>query len=160
MMQVVLWCVVCAIAYTLVGFGGSLLTLPSLTPWYATIIKPPLNPPNWVFAPVWTTLYILLGISLGFVIARGKAWVAPSRGDLVAAHVWTAALNLLWSLTFFGLHHLWLAIVVIVLLVWLGYATFRATLRQHKLVGWLLLPYLLWVSFATYLNVAIAMLNT
>jgi benzodiazapine receptor len=160
MLSVVLWCLLGVIAYLLVGFGGNLLTMPNLAPWYATIVKPPLNPPNWVFGPAWTTLYILLGVSLGLVIARGKAWVAPSRGDLITAHLWTAALNLLWSLMFFGLHQLWLAVVVIVLLVWLGYATLVATLRHHKLAGWLLLPYLAWVSFATYLNVAIAFLNT
>lgn len=160
MMTVVVWCLLGVIAYLCVGYGGSLLTLPNLTPWYATLAKPALNPPNWVFGPVWTTLYVLLGLSLGLVIARGKAWFAPSRGDLVAAHLWTIVLNLLWSLTFFGLQQLWLAVVVIGLLLWLGYATFVATLRQHRLAAWLLVPYLLWVSFATYLNVAIAWLNT
>jgi len=159
MTKLVLWCVLGITLWLLVGFGGSLLTTPNIMPWHGLLVKPALNPPNWVFGPVWTALYVLLGASLGIVLAKGKLWESPSRGDLVAAHAWNAALNLLWSLSFFGLHLLWPAVGVIVLLSGLAYATFRATLRRDALAGWLVLPYVLWLSFATYLNVSIALLN-
>ncbi len=139
------------------GIIGSAFTIPSIPTWYAGLAKPVLNPPSWVFGPVWTTLYALMGIGAFLVWRRGvqrrevKVALAIFAGQLV--------LNTLWSMIFFGLHAPGAAFVEIVLL-WLAIlATVIAFARVSKTAAWLLAPYLLWVSFASYLNFAIWMLN-
>jgi len=139
------------------GFAGSFFTTSKVKTWYATLDKPLLSPPDWVFAPVWMGIYALMGAALY------RIWrLAHYRKD---ARLWTAVfiahlfLNASWSLLFFGLENALLAllniIAVLLVLLWL---IMRAWWID-RISGWLLVPYLLWVSFATYLNFAIWFLN-
>ncbi len=141
----------------LIGNIGTLFTLPAIGTWYAGLVKPAFNPPNWVFAPVWTVLFALIGIALYLVWeARKKnkrARVALQAFDL------QLALNVFWSFLFFGLHSPLYGLVDIVLLflaILLTIAEFR---RVSRSAAYLLIPYLLWVAFATLLNFSIWMLN-
>lgn len=132
------------------GILGSFFTISSIPTWYTTLNKPLLSPPNWVFAPVWTTLYILMGISLYLV------W----RKTHVPSVFWVQLiLNATWSIVFFGLKSPILALVDIVVL-WLAiFLTIKSFYKINKLAGNLLIPYLAWVSFATILNLSIVILN-
>lgn len=139
-----------------VGALGGWVTAGSLKDWYPTLNKPSFNPPNGVFGPVWTVLYVLMGI------AAGRVWLeAPpgrARGPL-ALFVLQLALNLAWSIVFFGLQAVGAAIVVIVALEAAIVATILAFRRLDGLAAALLVPYALWVAFATVLNGAIWRLN-
>lgn len=139
-----------------VGSISGLLTRPAISGWYRTLKKPSFNPPNWIFGPVWTTLYILMGVSAWMV------WLQPVSQLRTYALIWfliQLALNFLWSMIFFRWHAiagalgeisiLWLAILATMVLFW----------ELHPLAGWLMVPYLAWVSFATILNLAIFRLN-
>jgi tryptophan-rich sensory protein len=122
--------------------------------WYAALRKPPLTPPDWIFAPVWTLLY--LGIALaGWLVARS------GRRARRALWLWTAqlALNALWSAIFFGLQRPGLAMLEIFILLAFVVMTTTSFLRIHRLAGRLLLPYAAWVAFAAYLNAGIWVLN-
>jgi len=134
---------------------GSLATTPNIPTWYAGLEKPMLNPPNYVFGPVWTLLYLLIGISLYLV------WVQKAKNKTAAYVAFAAqmALNALWSLVFFGLHMPELAIVVIALLLAAIVATIVLFHRIHKIAAYLLIPYLAWTGFATYLTIGVAALN-
>ena len=141
----------------LAGIIGSLFTASSVSGWYMGLVKPALNPPSWVFGPVWTTLYALMGIAAFLVWRRGLA----RREVKIALGVFLGqlVLNTLWSILFFGLQRIDLALIDIVFL-WLGIlATIITFAKLSKPAAWLLVPYLLWVSFATYLNGALWMLN-
>lgn len=142
---------VCTLA---IGFAGGRITTPNIPGWYAGLIKPSFNPPNGVFMPVWTTLYVLMAV------AAWRVW--GKTGLRLRLHgPWLAqlALNFAWSFIFFGLHAplpallelgvLWVAILV----------TMVAFGRIDRLAGWLLIPYLCWVSFAGVLNFWIWQLN-
>ena len=121
--------------------------------WYAALNKPPFNPPNWIFAPVWTILYVLIAV------AGWRTWMRERAG--AAMKVWFAqmALNFAWSPLFFGAHKMSLALIVITALA-LAIAAFIAlTRREDKISAWLFAPYLLWVSFATLLNASLIVLN-
>jgi tryptophan-rich sensory protein len=138
-----------------VGFVGSLATSSNLHNWFDQIKKPPLNPPNWVFAPVWTILYILMAI------AGWRLWdIQSARGkSLKILFVLQLVLNALWSPLFFGMQNP-LAGLIDILLLWVCLAALvRMSLIEDRISGLLLTPYLLWVSFATYLNAAIWWLN-
>lgn len=138
------------------GAIGSLATTPNIPTWYAQLEKPILNPPNWVFGPVWTLLYLLMGIALALVILE------PGKKSKKKAYIWFGtqlALNTLWSLVFFGLQTPWLGVVVIAALIASIVMTIREFYKIKKNAAWLLLPYLAWVSFATYLTVGVALLN-
>lgn len=141
----------------LAGIVGSVFTAPSIAGWYAGIVKPALNPPAWVFGPVWTTLFALMGIAAFLVWKKGlerkevKIALGIFAGQLI--------LNTLWSIIFFGfqspggalveIFFLWLAILITII-------KFAAI---SKPAAWLLAPYIAWVSFAAYLNFAIWTLN-
>ena len=141
----------------LAGIIGSVFTTPSIPSWYAGIVKPTLNPPAWVFGPVWTTLFALMGIAAFLVWKKGL----DRKGVKIALGIFLGqlVLNALWSIIFFGLHSpggalfemifLWLAIL----------ATIIVFAKISKPAAWLLVPYILWVSFAMYLNYAIWALN-
>jgi translocator protein len=138
------------------GALGSIATIPNIPTWYAALDKPWFSPPNWVFGPVWSLLYLMMGIALYLV------WRTPSKqSKRVAFVVFGAqlALNALWSLVFFGLHQPWAAAIIIVCLFVMIALTIREFLKFSKVAVWLLLPYIAWVSFAAALNVAIALLN-
>lgn len=136
------------------GILGSIFTFSAppaggLT-WYATLNKPAFSPPNWIFGPVWTVLYVLMGISLYLVWTKKK----------VPSVFWIQLiLNALWSIIFFGMTNPILALVDIAVL-WIAIVlTIKAFSKINKLAGNLLIPYLIWVSFASILNLAIVMLN-
>lgn len=140
------------------GIIGSVFTAPAIAGWYAGLIKPTLNPPAWVFGPVWTTLYALMGIAAFLVWKKGL----DRKNVRIALCVFIGQLilNTFWSVLFFGLHRIDGALVEIIFL-WLAiFATIIAFFKISKTAAWLLVPYLLWVSFAAYLNFALWTLNT
>lgn len=141
-----------------IGWAGSLITTPEIGGWYAQLNKPSWNPPNWVFGPVWTALYVLIAISGWLVWQR----LPQERkfGNLIMSPYWVQLLlNFLWSIFFFGRHNPSLALVDIVLLataIGLNIGTFSKVSRS---AAYLLVPYFLWVCYATSLNAAIVALN-
>jgi len=139
------------------GFIGSLFTRPSIPTWYATLEKPSFTPPNWVFAPVWITLFALMGISLFIIWRRGLA-EKKTRKALGIFGV-QLTFNILWPALFFGLKSPLAGLIDIVVLWVLIVLTFFYFFKISKTAGALLLPYLLWVSFAVALNVSIWRLN-
>lgn len=141
----------------LAGVIGSIFTTSAIPRWYAGINKPSFNPPNWVFAPVWTTLFLLMGISLYLVWRKGL-----NEKDIkiaVAVFVFQLILNALWSFLFFGLESPFAAFIEIIFL-WIAIlASIILFFRISWVAGALLIPYILWVSFASVLNFAIWRLN-
>lgn len=138
------------------GAIGNLATISNIPTWYAELEKPLLNPPNFVFGPVWTVLYLLIAVSLYLV------WTHKTTTSKKAAYVAFGAqivLNALWSLVFFGLHSPELGILVIMLLVGAIVATILIFRRFSKPAAYLLIPYLAWVCFAAYLTIGVAALN-
>jgi len=141
----------------LAGVVGSIFTISSIPTWYAGLRKPFFSPPNWVFGPVWITLYLMMGISLYLIWKRGLAEKAVRDGVLTFAV--QLILNSVWSIAFFGLKSPIAGLTVIILL-WLAIAlTIQKFWRISKTASVLLIPYLLWVSFATILNASILILN-
>jgi len=140
----------------MVGYLGSLLTDNSVSTWYLNINKPAFNPPSWVFGPVWTVLFVLMGLAFYFVWQQGY-----SPGLLLPWAVYFLQLlfNLLWSFFFFWLRNPLLGLVDIALLLVLIIINIVLFYRRRRLSGFLLLPYLLWVSFASILNLAIVIMN-
>jgi len=137
------------------GLGG-LATTQGLDAWYNTLNKPTWNPPNWVFAPVWSMLYCLMGISV-WLVWRGGEWrkVKPA----IVLFTVQLVLNSLWSVLFFGLQNPGAALIEIVVLWFAIAATTVLFFRRSAIAGGLMTPYLLWVSFASILNFTIWNLN-
>lgn len=141
----------------LAGIIGSLFTMPAVPGWYAGLVKPSFNPPSWVFAPVWTTLYAMMGLAAWLVYAKG--WKRPEVRKALAVFGLQLVLNTLWSIVFFGAHRIFAAVAVI-LLLWAAILwTILLFRRISRPAAYLLVPYLLWVSFATVLTVSIYVLN-
>lgn len=141
-----------------VGYLSSKVTQASIETWYPMIIKPNFNPPNWVFAPVWTLLFVLMGISSGLIWNQMAAkFPLVKKGMLF--FVIQLALNALWSYIFFGLHNFLLAFVEIILLWLMIYETYYVFKQIDKKAAYLLIPYLIWVGFATLLTGSIFWLN-
>jgi tryptophan-rich sensory protein len=140
------------------GFIGSFFTASSVRTWYPTLEKPFFNPPSWVFAPVWTTLYTLMGISLYLVWHKTRT---TKKGNAFAVWLFLAHLgiNALWSIVFFGLKDLLAALITILVLWAMIVSLIKLFYPVNKNAAYLLLPYLAWVSFATVLNAAILFLN-
>ena len=144
--------ILCQIA----GFLGSLFTTPAIPTWYATLKKPFFTPPNWIFSPVWISLFILMGISLFFVWRRQGH---PQFKKALTFFFVQLILNVLWSLAFFGLRLPLLGLMDIILL-WIAILlTIQNFLKVSKFAGVLLIPYLLWVGFAALLNFSLWILN-
>lgn len=139
-----------------VGALGGWVTAASVTTWYPTIAKPSFTPPNGLFGPVWTALYVLMGVAAWRV--WGRASRQARRGPL-ALFALQLALNLAWSVVFFGAHRIGGAVVIIVTLEVAILATIAAFRRIDGVAAALLLPYALWVAFAAVLNIAIWRLN-
>jgi benzodiazapine receptor len=145
--------VVCQVA----GGIGAVFTTPAIPTWYAGLNKPAFNPPNTVFFPVWTTLYTLMGIAVFLVWRKGLS----ERPVRVAVGIFAIqlVLNTAWSIIFFGLQSLFVALIAIAFL-WIAIVVNIVTFwRISKAAGALLIPYILWVSFASLLNYSIWMLN-
>jgi benzodiazapine receptor len=140
----------------LAGFIGSLFTTPAIPTWYRTLNKPSFNPPDWIFSPVWISLFILMGISLFLV------WRRQDRPQFITALIFffvQLILNILWSAAFFGLRSPLLGLIDIVLL-WIAILlTIQSFSKISKAAGLLLIPYFLWVSFAAVLNFSLWTLN-
>jgi len=141
-----------------VGYMSSVVTRSSVETWYPTLVKPPFNPPNWAFAPAWTTLYVLMGIAGGMVWQKIEE--QPEEVRKALRFFWIQlALNALWSYLFFGLKNPLLALVEIFLLWLMIYETYIKFSKINKAAGYLFIPYILWVSFALVLNASIWWLN-
>ena len=136
---------------------GSFSTTSAIDTWYVTLQKPFFNPPNWVFGPVWTLLYLLMGISL-YLVWITKTDKKTKRKAITFFFV-QLALNVLWSILFFGLKLPSAAFVGIVLLWLTILMTIKNFLPISKVAGWLLIPYITWVSFASVLNLSLIILN-
>jgi tryptophan-rich sensory protein len=141
----------------LVGFLGSLFTTPAIPTWYKTLNKPFFTPPNWIFSPVWISLFILMGISL-FMVWRKQDH--PRFKITLIFFFIQLILNVLWSVAFFGIRSPFLGFIDIVLLWVAILLTIQHCLRVSRMAGLLLLPYILWVSFAVFLNFSLWILNT
>ncbi len=139
------------------GVIGSFFTFDSIEDWYQFLDKPVLNPPNWIFGPVWVLLYILMGIALYLVWRKdfSKKEVKIAIGLFSIQLV----LNAFWSIIFFGLQNPFLAFLEIIVLWILILLTTNKFYLISKSAGYLLIPYIIWVSFAVYLNVSIWLLN-
>lgn len=137
-----------------VGSIGGLASASSIDSWYRTLAKPSWNPPDWVFGPVWTTLFIMMAIA-AWLVWRTKDRIAPAMTLFFVQ----LALNLAWSFLFFGARSPGLALIEIVFL-WLSVLfTMLAFFGRQTVAGWLFVPYLAWVSFAAVLNLTIWMMN-
>ncbi len=137
-----------------VGAGASIFTEPSIPTWYAHLVHPAIAPPNWVFAPVWTTLYVLMAV------AAWRVWrITGTRSKEMAAYGVQLALNFAWSAIFFAAHQIGLAMIEIGVLVLAILVTALLFARRDGLAGLLFLPYLGWTGFAAVLTHAFWLLN-
>ncbi len=141
----------------LIGIISTPFTIAAIPTWYATLSKPVFSPPNWIFGPVWTVLYALMGISLYLV------WMKSTKNKRVkqalALFAFQLLLNFLWSFLFFGLQNQLLGFIDIILLWIIIALTIRAFYSLSKPAAYLLFPYIIWVSFAFLLNLSIVFLN-
>lgn len=140
-----------------VGIVSSLFTISSISTWYAALAKPSFTPPGWLFGPVWTILYFLMGVAVYLVYEKGikKGSVRGAIGIFALQ----LALNFLWTAAFFGLRSISFGFAIIILL-WLAIAaTIIAFYRVRKSAAWLLIPYIAWVTIAMALNYLILVLN-
>ena len=156
-MKNVLLLIACiAITYAFAAIG-TVSTVSSIPTWYAGLVKPPLNPPNWIFGPVWTLLYTLMAVAIYLVIKNGFSDKTVQLAiTLFAAQL---ILNTAWSVVFFGMKTtfapiiiiaaMWLAILACIIVFW----------KISKPASVLMMPYILWVSFASYLNIGIFIVN-
>ena len=135
--------------------GGGLLIGYAALPgaWYASLVKPPFNPPNWVFGPAWTLLYVLIAV------AGWRTWVREPAGAAMTIWGVQLVLNFVWSPTFFGAKMMGPALVVIMLLLASIVAFIASVWNRDRLSGWLFAPYAAWVAFATVLNASLLLLN-
>ena len=139
------------------GMIGTIFTIPAIDSWYSTITKPALNPPSWIFGPVWTTLYALMGIAAFLIWQKG----IEKKEVKNALYVFglQLVLNMIWTPVFFGLHNPGAAYGIIIAL-WISIVwTIIKFYKISRIAAYLLIPYLLWVSFASYLNYSIWTLN-
>ncbi|MFA6554567.1 MAG: TspO/MBR family protein [Candidatus Paceibacterota bacterium] len=149
--------IIAIVVSELAGIIGTVFTSPSVTGWYSTLIKPSFNPPSWVFGPVWTTLFVLMGIAAFLIWKKGL-----ERRDVKIAlsiFIGQLVLNTLWSIIFFGIHSPGGAFIEILFLWMAILATIISFYKISKAAAYLLIPYILWVSFAMFLNYTIWMIN-
>ncbi|MEM7462702.1 MAG: TspO/MBR family protein [Pseudomonadota bacterium] len=143
------------IVFVVLVLGGGIMigTMTAPGSWYAELAKPSFNPPNWIFGPVWTVIYLLIAV------AGWRLWQRDPSGT--AMKIWGAqlALNFAWSPIFFSAQQIGIALVVIVLLLVTILTFIVVTWPRDRLAAWLFVPYAAWVSFATLLNGSILLLN-
>lgn len=141
----------------LAGVIGAIFTTPNIPTWYAGLIKPTFNPPAWIFGPTWTVLYFLMGVAAFLIWKKGLA-----RKDVkIALGIFAVqlVLNIAWTAIFFGLHNPFAAFIEIIFLWLMILATIITFVKIFRPTIWFLLPYILWVGFAGYLNYSIWNLN-
>ncbi len=149
--------ILCLSLPLIVGGISGYLTAQNVTTWFPTLIKPSFNPPSYLFGPVWTTLYILMGYALYLVSETEVEETKKQKSYLF----WTAQLilNFFWSLIFFHWHNIGLALIEIVAMWLMIFITILSFAKVNKKAAWLMVPYISWVSFATILNAAFYYLN-
>ncbi|MBP6127121.1 TspO/MBR family protein [Flavobacterium sp.] len=148
----------CIIICLTVGFFSGKITQSSITTWYPTLIKPIFNPPNWVFAPVWTLLYIFMGIAAGLI--WNEIEKKPKEVKIALQYfIFQLGLNALWSYLFFGLQNLLLASIEVILLLLVLIECYKIFKPIHSTAAKLFIPYIAWVSFASLLTLSIFYLN-
>jgi tryptophan-rich sensory protein len=156
-MKSVLRLVVClAICYGIAAVGGW-STIPNIPTWYAGLAKPAWTPPNWVFPVVWNTLYGLIAVSLWLLWDRTPE--SDRRSRALKLFVAQLVLNALWSPVFFALHYVWAGLLIILAMVVLVVLTIRESWPIHRGAALLLVPYLMWISYASTLNAGIGIMN-
>jgi translocator protein len=154
-MKLIYKILLCAFVCLCLGGASGFLTSGSIQSWYPTIVKPSWNPPNWIFGPVWSLLYIMMGTSFALM------WHSKNTDKKKAYRLFFIqfGLNLIWTPIFFGLYNIGLAFIVIVLMVICIILTIIEFNKIKPLAAYLLIPYVSWVSFATILNGTICSLN-
>ena len=136
------------------SFIGSLVTISLKEPWYSQLIKSKFNPPEWIFAPVWTTLYIMMTLAIWFF------WHSKGR-DMNTVYIYFIHIvfNTTWSIVFFGLHQIFLALAVLLILILLIFILIIRFKRVNLVSYYLMIPYLLWCCYALFLNFNLLILN-
>ncbi len=149
--------IVCIVIPQLIGMLGAVFTFSALSLWYEPLVKPALNPPAWIFGPVWTVLYMLMGVAAFLVWKKGYALLHVKIA--LVLFIIQLALNALWSVLFFGLHNPGMAFAEIIML-WIAILfTLLHFYKISRTAAYLLIPYILWVSFAGYLSYSIWVIN-
>jgi benzodiazapine receptor len=147
----------CIIICLIVEISAGLVTQGSVNTWYKTLIKPEFTPPKWIFAPVWSLLYLMMGFAWGHINSISSNSPIVKKANIL--FIIQLSFNTLWSILYFGFHNIGYALADIILL-WLALIlTIHQFFKISKLSGWLLMPYLLWTSYAAILNVSIWHLN-
>jgi len=149
--------IICILLCLSAGGIGSTFTAPAIPGWYATLVKPSFSPPNWVFAPAWTLLYILMGLAAALVWQKGLQ--SPQVRAALVFFLIQLILNMLWSFLFFGLRSPLYGLVDILFLWAMILVTIAQFSRVSLPAAFLLIPYILWVTFASGLNLGIFLLN-
>ncbi|MFH1971239.1 MAG: TspO/MBR family protein [Patescibacteria group bacterium] len=141
----------------LAGIVGSFFTVSAIKDWYAFLLKPAFSPPNWIFGPVWVTLYTLMGISLFLIWKKGlNKKQVKNAFKLFLIHL---VFNTAWSIIFFGMRNILGGFVEIIFMLVLIIIIIKKFYKIEKIAAYLLIPYLVWVTFATFLNFNILILN-
>lgn len=140
-----------------IGISGTVFTIPAIPTWYASLNQPSFSPPNWLFGPVWTILYALIGIAAYMVWRKYRF----NKKSLRFWHFFLVqlVLNFLWTPLFFGLHWLAVSAAEILILWYFIYMTIKEGYKLTEAASYLLIPYLAWVTFASLLNLSILILN-
>jgi tryptophan-rich sensory protein len=147
------WITLVVFVVVVVGLGGLIGTQSIPGAWYEGLQKPPFNPPNWIFGPVWFTLYVMIGI------AGWRVWIRDRTGAAMKLWVAQMLLNWAWSPVWFIGQMLWPAFAIIVLMLAAILAFIAVNWRQDRIASMLFVPYASWVAFASVLNLSIAILN-
>ena len=136
------------------SFIGGLVTFSFKEPWYSGLVKSNYNPPDWIFAPVWTTLYIMMTLAIWFF------WHSKNR-DMNTIYIYFIHIvfNTTWSIVFFGLHQILLSLIVLLILIFLIIILIQRFKRVNLLSYYLMIPYLLWTVYALFLNFNLLVLN-
>jgi benzodiazapine receptor len=132
---------------------GGFTTASFKEPWYSGIVLPSFNPPSWVFAPIWTTLYILMSV------ATWRVWIKFSDRKILSIYFFHLLFNATWSVVFFGFHQIELALINLIIILILIIVLMKIYLNKDKLSFFIMVPYFLWSSYALLLNTAIVILN-
>ena len=150
--------IISLLIFVLLAFGasawGSLVTNLYKEPWYSTIVKPSFNPPEWVFAPVWITLYIAMSVGIWLI------WINPKRVEkIIYIYFVHLLINGSWSIFFFGLHLILVSLIIIGIIIFFVVWLIKLYYPINKLSSFLMIPYLMWLSYAFILNFYIFILN-
>ena len=132
---------------------GGFTTAAFKEPWYSELVLPSFNPPSWVFAPIWTTLYILMSVAVW------RVWIKFSDLKILSIYFIHLLFNATWSVVFFGFHQIELALINLIVILIFIIALMKIYFNKEKLSFFIMIPYFLWASYALVLNVAIVTLN-